>query len=475
MWNKDGAKHKKIGIDRKGLLFRLYIIFVVFALTIVVVIGITQLVTTQKQARVQTKQQLQRTARNISSTYGTDAYEKAIRSVLYSRDYIVRTMTEDGIILIDTDEISWYIRWPEIAFELEDILEMLDHSDGYIYLEERDSENKEWIVYGQVVASWDGTRELLFIATDTSLEQAAIRSTMLRFLFIAGIVGVLSFVICWFIAKIYLKPIHDITDRAEALSKGDYSVQFPKESYTEMNTLSDTLERAVEQLADYEQIRRDMIANLSHDMRTPLTMIKAYAEMIQTISGDNPEKRNAHLDVIISQADKLSAFVSGSLDLGRLQSKTVQLEYRRFPLDRFVDSHMKGLIEVDGGQHEFVLNLEPDCYIRADIERIGQIVTNLVNNSMKYGGDRIDVNVKRNKDVVRMEIIDYGEGIPEEKLHHVWTKYYRVNPYGKDSGSAGLGLSIVKEIADLHGLNYGTESLPEYGAYFWFEFPYCEQ
>lgn len=466
---------KRLSIDRKGLLFRLYLILVIFALAIVVVIGMTQLFAVKKQARQDTKQQLQRTARNISSTYGTDAYEKAIRSVLYSRDYIVRTMTEDGEILIDTNEISWYIRWPEIEFELEEILDSLDHSEGYIYLEERDSSNKEWIIYGQVVASWDGTRELLFIATDSSSEKQTVNNAMFRFLMIAVIVVIISFAVCWFIAKYYLRPVHDITDRAKALSQGDYSVHFPKESYTEMNTLSETLEGAVEQLANYEQIRRDMIANLSHDMRTPLTMIKAYAEMIQTISGDDPEKRNAHLEVIISQSDKLSAFVSGSLDLGRLQSKTVELNYRRFALNQFVESQVKGLIEIDKGQHKFILNLEPECYVYADLERIGQVVTNLVNNSMKYGGDRIDINVKRIKDSVRLEIIDYGEGIPEEKLQYVWTKYYRVNPYGKDAGSAGLGLSIVKEIADLHGLRYGAESPPDCGAYFWFEFSYCEQ
>lgn len=473
MLSKKNTNQKKY-IDKNGLLFRLYVIFVSFALAIVVVIGITQMISIKNLTHQETKQQLQQTARNISSTYGTDAYEKAIRSVLYSREYIVRTITEDGKILIDTNEMSWYIRWPDIEFDLEEILEELNNSEGYIYLEESDSSNKKWIVYGQVVASWEGQRELLFIATDTSKEQQAIKNEMMRFVLISLVIIVLCFIVCWFIAKKYLKAIYDITSRAKALSKGDYSVKFPKESYTEINTLSGTLEEAVEQMADYEQIRRDMIANLSHDMRTPLTMIKAYAEMIQTISGEDKDKRKAHLDVIINQTDKLSAFVTSSLDLGRLQSRTVNLEYRRFDLSQMIEAQLAGIIEIDGGKHNFVLSLQKDAFVIADVSRIGQIVENLVSNSMKYGGDRIDINVQRVHDTVRLEIIDYGEGIPEEKLHNVWTKYYRVNPYGKDSGSAGLGLSIVKEIAELHGIEYGVESPPECGAYFWFEFPYSK-
>ena len=128
---------------------------------------------------------------------------------------------------------------------------------------------------------------------------------------------------------------------------------------------------------------------------------------------------------------------------------------------------------VDRGEHEFRLFLEPDTRIYADVNRVEQIIQNLVNNSLKYGGKVIDLKAGRVQDMVRLEIIDYGEGIPKEKLPYIWTKYYRIKPYGKESGNAGVGLSIVKEIAEMHGIAYGVNSDVNQGARFWFDFP-CE-
>ena len=438
-------------IDKNGLQFHLYLLFIFFVVVVLFIIAISQLMLVKKMARDDVKQQLQITARNISSTYGTDAYMKAIRSVLYSQEYLVRTITEDGTILVDMNELSYFISWPEIDLDL----------DG--------------IVYVQLVANWSGSRELLFIATDMSAVKEMVKDVMMLFLFIASLVLVIAFWICWIIAKTYLKTIYEITDCAKALSAGDYSVNFPKNSYTEINVLSEALECAVDEMAEYEQIRRDMIANISHDMRTPLTMIKAYAEMIQLISGNDPQKREEHIKVIISQVDKLSAFVTGSLELGKLQAKTVRMDMRRFSLASLVRVHMTNIMELDNGRHEFKLFLSEDSYVYADSMRIGQIIDNLVNNSMKYGKDPIELYVTNDNNIVRLEVKDYGAGIPQDKLHHVWTKYYRVNPYGEDSGSAGLGLSIIKEIADMHGLNYGVDSQCGCGTFFWFDFKYCKE
>lgn len=464
---------KKVKIDRRGLHFRLYAIFVLFTAAIIVLIGFVQFFAIKKQTREDTRSGLQRAARNISAAYGTNAYLSTIRSVIYSEEYVVRAVMENGEILVDTDELSVYIRWPDISLDISEIQKMLDDSEGYFYIEEKDSANVTWIVYGQVVASWNGEREILLVTTDTSLEKEQIRNLMTLFLKTAAIGMLIAFFVCWFAAKTYLKPIKEITGRAKLLSNGDYSVSFPRGSYTEIDMLSETLDLAVDQFANYEQMRRDMIANVSHDMRTPLTMIKAYAEMIENISGDNPEKRKEHLDVIISQTDKLSEFVSASLYLGKLQSGTVELHCRVFSLDEHVKAIVAQIEALDNGKHKFCVEAEPHSIVKADAGRIEQIIINLVNNSMKYGGDTITVRVRHICEKVRMEIIDNGSGIPEDKIHMVWTRYFCINPNDKDAGNTGVGLSIVKEIADLHGMEYGVESPDRAGTRFWFDLPYA--
>ncbi len=470
--NKEkGKKLKKKWKVRNGMQFRLYLIFVVLIIAVIAATAIVQIIFTKKQMQENTKYQLQNIARNISATYGTNAYVSAIRATINSKQYVVRTMTEEGEILMDTNKLSLYIQWPDIEITVEDIQGELENSDGYFYLERRDSEDITWIVYGQVVAKWDGTREVLLVAQNTLSEIDRMKDQIRLMLVVIAITMLVCFMVSWILAKKYLEPIKRITENARELAAGDYSVHFPKDSYIELNDLSETLDLAVDQFANYEQLRRDMIANLSHDMRTPLTMIKAYAEMIQTISGDNPAKREQHLQVIISQADKLSEFVNASLDLSKLQANAVPLDYSVFALERLVKHTMEEMQLLDQMPHVYRTTVDEDCMVRADLKRIKQILQNLISNSQKYGGTIIEAQVKRGKDGIFMEIADNGAGIPKDRLHDIWNKYYRINSYQEDTASAGVGLSIVKEIADLHHLKYGVESDEGEGVRFWFLFP----
>ncbi len=461
--------------DLKGLHARLYMIMIIMAGIIVLVTGLVQIFSVRRSLRQDTRTQVQEIARNISSTYGTSAYEGSVRAAIYTGDYLVRSISEQGEILIDTGDLSFYVTWPDIELDLDDILERLEESEGYFFLETEDPDGITWVVYCQLVARWEGQREILMVAKNTVSEEERIQRLVTLMLGVLAITLALAFVLCWFVTKSFLKPIENITDKATALLRDDYSVHFSEDSYTELNKLSRTLNMAVDSMANYEQMRRDMIANVSHDMRTPLTMIKAYAEMIQTISGDDPVKRNHHLDVIIQQADKLSDFVNKSLDLAVMQADERTFNFEVFSLDQFVWEMISQIEGMDEGKHAFCVYADPGCYVRADKSGIDEIITNLVSNAMKYGGDRIEIYVQRFRDKVRLAVVDYGEGIPRDKLGMIWNKYYRINPHGEDASSAGVGLSIVKEIADSHHLMYGVESDVGKGVQIWFEFPLVKE
>lgn len=456
---------------QKGMQFRLYLMFVLLSVIIVALIGVIQVIAVRRQARQDTVDSLAETARNISSTYGTSAFRNAISSVIYQGEYRVRVMKESGEMLIDTSDLSVYLKWPEIQIDVSEMVDCLNHSEGSFYLTREDTEGLTWIVYGQVVAKWDDVREILLITKSTQTEVQKVRQQIFLMVSVAGVSLLASFLLSWYLAKSYLKPIREITGCAEQLVKENYDIPFPSSEYAEIATLSDTLKLAADSMVNYEKNRRDMIANVSHDMRTPLTMIKAYAEMIKTISGDNPEKRGQHLDIIIAQADHLSEFVNQTLELSQLQSRTLKLKKTVFSMADLLQSVCANLQAVDQGKHEFRLFLEPDTRVSADVNRVEQMIQNLVNNSLKYGGRIIDLKAGRVQESVRLEIIDYGEGIPKEKLPYIWTKYYRIKPYGKENDSAGVGLSIVKEIAEMHEISYGVESDVNQGVHFWFDFP----
>ncbi len=467
---RDKSRGKRLRIDVRGMQIRLFFMMLALTFAIILGIGLVQIYSVKQSFRNDTKNQLEDIARNISSTYGTTAYESSIRAAIYTGDYMVRTMMEDGTIMIDAGSLSYYISWPTVTIDTQEISQRLDQTNGYYSFETQDEDNVTWIIYVQVIASWDGQREILLVAKNTVYETERVRLLIVRMIEAFLVILVASFFVCWFVSRSFLKPIESITEKATALMRNDFSVQFSEDSYTEIQTLSQTLNQAVDSMANYEQLRRDMIANVSHDMRTPLTMIKAYAEMIQTISGEDAEKRKQHLDVIISQTDKLSDFVTKSLDLSIMQEGAKVMHMEWFALDELVRTLVTQIEELDEGKHQFRITAQERCLIKADRGGVDQIITNLVDNSLKYGGDVIHIGVFRKKQTVRLEVRDYGEGIPKDQLGLIWDKYYRIKPYDKDAASAGVGLSIVREVAQLHNIPFGVESEEGKGVCFWFEF-----
>ncbi len=208
-------------------------------------------------------------------------------------------------------------------------------------------------------------------------------------------------------------------------------------------------------------------------LRTPLTMIKSYAEMIRDSSGDHSEKRNAHLQVIIEEADRLNVLVSDMLALTAIQSGTMKLEMTRFNLKSAIEAVLLPYeLLQEQGKFKIIFNCKHDVYVEGDRERIKQVVSNLLTNAVKFcGEDRtIVINVKQWSHKVHCEIIDHGIGIKQDELDHIWDRYYKTSTnHVRAAEGSGLGLSIVKEILTLHKAKFGAESKPGKGTTIWFE------
>ena len=213
---------------------------------------------------------------------------------------------------------------------------------------------------------------------------------------------------------------------------------------------------------------KDLMANVSHDLRTPLTMVKSYAEMIRDISGDDAEKRNSHLNVIIEEADRLNLLVSDMLTLSGVQSGAIPIEKSRFNIKDVIESILQTYsLHSENEGYDFILSCGEDVAVTADQEKIKQVISNLVNNAVKYcGADKtITITVKEINNKIRCEVEDRGEGIPQSDIGKIWDRYYK----GGAAAGTGLGLAIVKEILTLHNAKYGVESELGRGSTFWFE------
>lgn len=296
-----------------------------------------------------------------------------------------------------------------------------------------------------------------------------------QLLIITVVVLALAFIIGYFFSKKISKPISKISKDAKKLSEGNYNITFSSdENIYEINELVDTLNHTTKELSETEELKRDLMANVSHDLKTPLTMIKAYAEMVRDLTYNNKEKRESNLNTIINETDRLNLLVNDILDLSALQSSNGNLTYESFDLIDIIKQILSRFdILSQKEDYKFILNAPDLAKVYADKKRIYQVIYNLINNAINYTGPdkKVTINVINNPNEYKIEICDTGKGIPKEEIKIIWDKYYHnKKKHKRNEYGSGIGLSIVKNILQNHNFKYGVNSSNK-GSIFYFEIP----
>lgn len=304
----------------------------------------------------------------------------------------------------------------------------------------------------------------MFAFISTSLEPIGSTVSLLKtqLIYITIIVLIIAVIIAFIISKKISKPIENIITNSKLMSKGVYKLNFNSGTdIEEIKELEETLNNAALELSKTEALRRELLANVSHDLKTPLTLIKANAEMVKDLTYKNQEKRNKNLNTIISEVDRLNLLVEDILDLSCMQSTETKLNIEIFNLNEITKNIIN---KFDILTHTNGYKLEYDGFdvmVSADRKKIEQVIYNLINNAINYTGEEKIVYIKLIDidDSVKLEVIDSGLGIDKEDINYIWDKYYKVDKkYKRVSYGTGLGLSIVKNILTRHGFRYGIES-----------------
>ena len=328
----------------------------------------------------------------------------------------------------------------------------------------------ESIIAVDVVKDATGRELVIMINTIITPVDATVHTLRIQLIYISIIMVILSLVIAIVISLKISKPIIKMNDSAKKLGKGEYDVHFEGDGYKEIAQLSETLNQAAVELSKAEGLQRELIANVSHDLRTPLTMITAYSEVVRDLPGENTPE---NVQVIIDEAKRLTTLVNDLLDVSKLQAGVMELNAKQYDLTESIESVLtrySKFLEQNG----FTVDFEYDRHIvvEADEDKMYQVIYNLVNNAINYTGDdkKIIVRQRVNGSIARIEVIDSGEGIAKEELANVWERYYKVDKNHKRAVmGTGLGLSIVKNVLKLHRLQFGVESEVGKGTCFWFE------
>lgn len=318
-----------------------------------------------------------------------------------------------------------------------------------------------------------GGNEYFIIQTaDLTPVQATVKTLNRQFIWIGAILCLLALGLAAVMSRFITKPIVRMNESARKLAQGKYDADFSGQGYREICELSDTLNYASDELAKTDKLRRELISNISHDLRTPLTMIKGYSEVMRDIPGENTPE---NVQVIIDETERLTNLVSDMLDISKLQAGTRKPEMTVFSLTDTVRETMtryERLKKQDGYRIEFKAEGNVDVY--ADSVMILQVIYNLINNAVNYTGEDKYVLVAQTvtDNTVRISVTDTGDGIEKDQIPLIWDRYYKVDRVHKMAAvGTGLGLSIVKEILELHGAQFGVTSTVGYGSTFWFELP----
>lgn len=354
----------------------------------------------------------------------------------------------------------------------------LDKKDSFTYIEKNTNKksNTDTVIYGGTLkGTYASSRKEYFCLIATISKNNYTVTIMHNMLLIASvIILVTSFIMSYIFSKRLSYPINKLATTADQLAKGDFNVSFESTSFTEVKQLASSLNFAKEEMRKTEQMRRDFVANVSHDLRTPLTMIKAYAEMIRDLSGRNEEKRTKHCQIIIDESNRLSTLVGDIQNLSKLQSGTSQFNITRFDLSELCKTvvHRFGIMSETQG-YVFDCDLDDNAFCYGDYQKIEQVLYNLIGNALNYTGDdkKVSVLCKKTDSGFKVDIIDSGKGIDPEEIDFVWDRYYRANQKKRNIVGSGLGLNIVKLILDDHKAQYGVNSELNKGTDFWFILP----
>ncbi len=338
-----------------------------------------------------------------------------------------------------------------------------------------DDDTKESFLLATYVGTTDEPVGYIFIYA--FLEPTGTTTQILANIFLMSslVIIFVTLVVSVIISSKISQPLIRLSKSTDKLITGEFNVEPSPHDYSEIVILTDNLNKASDEINKTENLRKDLLANISHDLRTPLTMIKAYAEMIRDLSGNNPEKREKHLGVIIEEADRLTQLVNDLLNLSKLQSGAVALDRKVVNFSSFLRGIVSRFSMLDETKIE--LECEDNIYASFDTTQMGQAVYNLIINAINYSGvDTVTVRLYGiDGGKVRFEVEDKGVGISAEALPHIWERYYKVNRsenYKRTVKGTGLGLSIVKGVFECHGFEYGAESEEGKGTMFWCE---CER
>ena len=301
---------------------------------------------------------------------------------------------------------------------------------------------------------------MVLVSTMITPIGATISTIKSQYVIIVGIVVIMTIILALILSHFIIKPIKKINDESKNLAKGEYDKSKVNFKIKEFDELNNTLDKANEDISKADKAKKELLANVSHDLRTPLTMIVGYGEMIRDLPEENNE---SNINVIIDEAKRLSTLVDDLLDISRIENDNIKLNKKEVSLnDLLTNTYHQYEKYCETQNVKFELKLNEDKIVSIDEARIKQVLYNFINNALNYN-DKDNQLIILGSEIIdnktRVYVYDNGEGISDKDINNIWDRYYKVDKLHKRSHiGSGIGLALSKQLLEAHNIKYGVES-----------------
>lgn len=311
------------------------------------------------------------------------------------------------------------------------------------------------------------------VIVSTSLAQISTAAEVMRSILfpLALVLLILDLLFAMLFSRWFTRPVEKLSVGARQIAAGNYDVQIQVVHRDEIGQLAEDFNHMAAEVKRSAQLEKDILANVSHDLRTPLTLIKGYAETVRDLTGDDDDKRTEQCNIIVDETDRLTTLVNSVMELSKVQNGSEKPNPIEFDMSQLC-FEVAGRYDALCDQNHWTLQLEADhaATVHADPAMMERVLHNLLGNAFHHIGEdgTVILRVLPQAKGCRVEVEDHGPGIPPEDLPYLFDRYYRAR---QDAGKAGtgLGLSITKAILQQHGFAFGVNSAVGQGSTFWFE------
>ena len=426
-----------------------------------------------------------------SDTYSTEEFRRELDNVcgiynitVYVMDANsqVRYASKNGGTELEKRLISYVF-----GFDM-DAVKVVEEGDGYVVQRVQVGENEYLEMYGRLNA---GISFIMCTPVESIRESVKVAN---RFLAYIGMIATLAGgIIIWLVSGKITNPILELNSISEKMVNLDFEAKYRggarneidllgeninklsqslEHSIAELKTANNELQKDIEKKEQMDEMRKEFLANVSHELKTPIALIQGYAEGLSEGINDDPESRGFYCDVIVDEAAKMNHMVQKLLTLNQLEFGNDVVNMERFDLPALVRNYVQSAsILTKQNGIEVRLKEEGPLYVWGDEFKAEEVLMNYFSNAVNHCSKEkiIVISLERREDNIRIGVFNTGEPIPEEAMPHLWEKFYKVDKARtREYGGSGVGLSIVKAIMESMNRAYGAENYTN-GVLFWFE------